>query len=118
MNLRLNSEGKLLVPLNRSQSVNNRLDTFPVEVIYNMSDDPFAIFGSQESSLPAVDLMVSQLVWSVYLPNDYSYKYFSSTLEKEEIIRGINIFSGSRREYDESMMDNELGRIRKQRGYG
>ncbi len=107
----LNSEGKLLVPLNRSRSVNNRLDTFPVEVIYNISVDPFAIFGSQESSLPAVDLMISQLVWSVYLPNDYSYKYFSSTLEKEEIIRGINVFTNVRREYGEALMDNELGRI-------
>jgi len=108
----LNSEGKLLVPLIRSRSVNNRLDTFPVEVIYNMVDDPFSIFGSQKSSLPSVDLMVSQLIWSVYLPNDYSYKYFSSTLEKEEIIRGINVFSAVRREYDESVMDKiDLGRI-------
>ncbi len=105
----LNSEGKLLVPLNRSNSVNNQLDTFPVEVIYNTSEDPFSIFGSQNSSLPVVDLMVSQLIWSVYLPNDYSYKYFSSTLEKEEIIRGINVFVSTPREYDESMMDNELG---------
>ena len=107
----LNSDGKLLVPLNRSRSVNNRLDTFPVEVIYNMSVDPFAIFGSQESDLPAVDIMVSQLVWSVYLPNDYSYKYFSSTLEKEEIIRGINVFTNVRREYDEALIDHELGRL-------
>jgi hypothetical protein len=108
----LNSAGKLLVPLIRSRSVNNRLDTFPVEVIYNMADDPFVVFGSQESSLPAVDLMVSQLIWSVYLPNDYSYKYFSSTLEKEEIIRGINVFADIRREYDESMMDKiDLGRV-------
>ncbi|MFC2083954.1 hypothetical protein ACFLS9_02760 [Bacteroidota bacterium] len=108
----LNSEGKLLVPLIRSRSLNNRLDTFPVEVIYNMVDEPFAIFGSQESSLPVVDLMVSQLIWSVYLPNDYSYKYFSSTLEKEEIIRGINIFSEVGREFDESMMDNiDIGQL-------
>ena len=112
----LNSEGKLLVPLNRSNSVNNQLDTFPVEVIYNMSDDPFSIFGSQNSNLPAVDLMVSQLIWSVYLPNDYSYKYFSSTLEKEEIIRGINVFANAPREYDESMMDNELGRLEGKEG--
>ncbi|MCW8848776.1 MAG: hypothetical protein OQJ81_02260, partial [Melioribacteraceae bacterium] len=107
----LNSEGKLLVPLNRSNLINNQLDTFPVEVIYNLSDNPFTLFGSHSSNLPAVDLMVSQLIWSVYLPNDYSYKYFNSTLEKEEIIRGINIFADSPREYDESMMDNELGSL-------
>ena len=111
----LNGDGKLLVPLNRSQSVNNRLDTFPVEVIYNMSDDPFNLFGSRQSSLPVVDLMISQLVWSVYLPNDYSYKYFSSTLEKEELIRGINVFSTIGREFDESVLDNiDMGRISSQ----
>ena len=56
--------------------------------------------------------MVSQLVWSVYLPNDFSYKYFSSTLEKEEIIRGINVFASSGREYDESEMSQiDLGQL-------
>jgi NADH:ubiquinone oxidoreductase subunit 3 (subunit A) len=101
----INSEGNLLVPLIRSQSVNNKLGTFPVEIIYNMADAGFSFFGNQESNLPAVDLMISQLVWSVYLPNDFSYKYFSSTLEKEEIIRGINIFASGGREYDESAME-------------
>jgi len=102
----INSEGKLLVPLIRSRSVNNRLNTFPVEIIYNKVDDDFSIFGNQKSDLPAVDLLVSQLIWSVYLPNDYSYKYFSSTLEKEEIIRNVNLFAGEGREYDETAMDD------------
>ena len=107
----LNGKGKLLVPLIRSRSVENRLDEFPVEVIYNMSADNFAYVGSLESSLPAVDLLVSQLIWSVYLPNDYSYLYFTSTLEKEEMIRGINLFSATRREYEEtpSYAPNDLG---------
>ena len=100
----MNSEGKLLIPLNRSISVNNRLDTFPVEVIYCMVEKNFILFGTQKSSLPAVDLLISQLIWSVYLPSDYSYKYFSSSLEKEEIIRGFNLFSGAKRRYDERAM--------------
>jgi hypothetical protein len=108
----MNGEGKLLVPLIRSRSTNNKLDTFPVEVIYNMVDDGFSIFGSQESFLPSVDLMVSQLIWSVYLPNDFSYKYFSSTLEKEEIIRGVNLFAIEGREYDEeAMSDFDIGQL-------
>jgi hypothetical protein len=41
-------------------------------------------------------------MWSIYLPYDYSYHYFSSTLEKEELIRGLNLFAGSKRAYDES----------------
>ena len=100
----INAQGKLLVPLIRSHRVDNRLGTFPVEVIYCMVEDRFARLGSQESSLPAVDLLISQLIWSVYLPNDYSYHYFSSTLEKEDIIRGLNVFARAHRQYDDSAM--------------
>lgn len=96
----INSSGKLLVPLIRSRQENNRLNTFPVKVVYNLVNDGFLIFGLQESDLPAVDHLISQLLWSVYLPNDYSYNYFKSTLEKEEMIRGLNIFSGKQREYE------------------
>jgi hypothetical protein len=100
----LNGQGKLLVPLIRSHSVDDQLNTFPVEVIYAKVADHFSLFGSRGSKLPEADLMISQLMWSVYLPNDYSYNYFSSTLEKEEIIRGINIFSTVQRRYNENAM--------------
>ena len=107
----INGLGKLLVPLIRSNLVNNRLNTFPVEIIYCMVKDRFSTFGWQQSNLPAVDLLISQLMWSVYLPNDYSYHYFTSTLEKEDIIRGLNVFAGKQRQYDDSAMRevNEAG---------
>ena len=110
----INGLGKLLVPLIRSHLVNNRLNTFPVEIIYCMVEDRFSFFGSQQSMLPAVDLLISQLIWSVYLPNDYSYHYFTSTLEKEDIIRGLNVFAGKQRQYDDSIMQevNEAGDLR------
>lgn len=100
----INALGKLLVPLIRSRSLDNRLDTFPVEVIYCLAESRFSLASSKESSLPSVDLLVSQLIWSVYLPSDYTYHYFRSTLEKEEMIRGLNIFAGSQRQYDEVAM--------------
>ena len=100
----LNDGGKLLVPLIRSRTQNNRLNTFPVEVLYCMVDDRFSPLSLRKASLPKVDVLVSQLIWSVYLPNDYSYIHFTSTLEKEEIIRGLNLFSNVKREYDESTM--------------
>ena len=104
----INAQGKLLVPLIRSRSVNNRLDTFPVEVIYCLVEERFSIFGLRGSQLPVVDLLISQLMWSVYLPNDYSYIYFKSTLEKEEMIRGLNILAGAQRQYDEKAMREVL----------
>ncbi len=105
----LNGQGKLLVPLIRSRLVDRRLSNFPVEIIYCQVEDKFSFSGSKKSSLPNVDLMISQLIWSIYLPNDYSFHYFDSTLEKEEIIRGVNVFSGAQRQYDENVMQ-ELNR--------
>lgn len=101
----INGDGELLVPLIRSRSVDNRLNTFPVEVIYCLVEKRFSMLNSRKSSLPAVDLLMSQMIWSVYLPNDYAYLYFRSTLEKEEIIRGINVFTRSKRRFDEEAME-------------
>ena len=100
----INSEGQLLVPLIRSTSENNKLNTFPVEIIYALAEDEFSSFGSKASQLPSVDLLTSQLIWSVYLPNDYSFIHFKSSLEKEEIIRGWNISTRGQREYNRKGM--------------
>jgi hypothetical protein len=97
----LNKDRKLMIPLIRSRSVNNKLATFPVEVILALSEERFASLGEKGSTLPEVDLLISQMIWSVYLPNDYAYNYFSSTLEKEEIIKGVNLFSTSQRRFDQ-----------------
>jgi hypothetical protein len=103
----LNSEGNLLIPLVRSRSVDDQLDTFPVEIIYALVQDRFSSFGTRSAFLPEVDLIVSQMIWSVYLPNDYTYSYFNSTLEKEEIIRGVaNFFGEARRDYDSGIMED------------
>ncbi|MGH1362510.1 MAG: hypothetical protein ACRBF0_03075 [Calditrichia bacterium] len=104
----LNKDRKLLVPLLRSNRENNMLKAFPVEVIYALSETGFSWFGSRSATLPAVDLMTSQILWSVYLPNDYSYTYFNSSLEKEEIIRGVNVFGQSQRRYDSRQMNEAL----------
>ena len=100
----VNAEGEVLVPLIKSTQNGNKLESFPVEVIYCMVQDKFEWLGSRGSTLPAVDLLISQVMWSVYLPNDYTYHHFNSSLEIEEMVRGINIFSGSRRTYDERAM--------------
>jgi hypothetical protein len=107
----INSEGQLLVPLIRSTSENNKLNTFPVEIIYALAEDEFSFFGSKASQLPSVDLLTSQLIWSVYLPNDYSFIHFKSSLEKEEIIRGWNILTGGQREYNRKSM-SEIDKLR------
>ncbi len=100
----INSDGRLLVPLVRSRANGEQLETFPVELIYCLVKEKFAWMSSRESALPAVDLLVSQLLWSVYLPNDYTYYHFSSTLEMEEMISTLNILSRKDRRYNEEAM--------------
>jgi hypothetical protein len=99
----INGQGKLLVPLIRSRTEGNRLGDFPVEVVYCLVEDRFSALGSRLATLPPVDMLISQLMWSVYLPNDYTYIGFSSTLEKEKMIRALNVF-GAQRQYDENVM--------------
>jgi hypothetical protein len=100
----INGQGKLLVPLIRSRVVNNNLSSFPIEVIYCLVEDRFSAVGDRLAMLPPIDLLTSQLIWSVYLPNDYTYIRFSSTLEKEKMIRALNVFAGAQRQYNESAM--------------
>jgi hypothetical protein len=88
----LGSDGRLLVPLIRSRTAGSRLETFPVEIIYCLSGSSFPWIGWRHAALSPADVMVSQIVWSVYVPNDYAYIYFKSTMEKEEMIRGVNVF--------------------------
>jgi hypothetical protein len=87
----MGSDGRLLVPLIRSRYSGSRLETFPVEIITCQAVTAFRWMGRRSVVLPPLDVMASQVVWSVYLPNDYAYLGFRSTLEKEEAIRGFNV---------------------------
>jgi hypothetical protein len=60
--------------------------------------------------------MISQLIWSIYLPNDYAFHYFDATLEKEEIIRGIKVFTGAQRRYNENVIQEIQREAGKHRG--
>ena len=105
----LNDDGKLLIPLIRSNSLNSTTDTFPVEVIFANSEEKFSFYGTKKTIIPPIDLFTSQIMWSVYIPHGYKYIYFDSSLEKEELIRGVNIFGGEERVYDEgNEIDGEM----------
>jgi hypothetical protein len=101
----INSNGNLLIPLNRSVTEGNRLNTFSVEVILCQVQNPFSAIHELDMHLPGVDILTSQLIWSVYLPNDYTYRHFRSTLEKEEIIRGIQLFGANKRSLNMPVKD-------------
>ena len=85
-----NEKNKILIPLNRSQSSEGGLAPFDVELIYFQKATKFSLFGVKRSSFAIPDLMMSRVIWSIYMPFDYSFVHFGGTLEKEKIARGIS----------------------------
>lgn len=94
-----NSEGKIMIPLARSQSKGEVLQSFTVNVIYFSKGDPLGSWGSNSLRFPSADIMISKMLWSVYLPQDYSYLHFKGNVEKEEIARTVNLLLGKRRNF-------------------
>jgi hypothetical protein len=102
-----NEKEKILIPLNRSQSSEGGLAPFDVELIYFQKAEKFGWFGIKKSSFAIPDLMMSRVIWSIYLPFDYSFVHFGGTMEKEKIARGISPLLG----VGKRMVDyNELNR--------
>jgi hypothetical protein len=66
------SEGKVLIPLVRSQSSGGALASFAVEVVYVESGSaPDAMGrGTFEAELPKVDVPTTYLAWTVYVPDE------------------------------------------------
>jgi hypothetical protein len=89
-----NEKEKILIPLNRSQSSEGGLAPFDVELIYFQKDTKFGWLGIKKSSFAIPDLMMSRVIWSIYLPFDYSFVHFGGTMEKEKIARGISPLLG------------------------
>lgn len=89
-----NEKEKILIPLNRSQSSEGGLAPFDVELIYFQKATKFGWLGIKKSSFAIPDLIMSRVIWSIYLPFDYSFVHFGGTMEKEKIARGISPLLG------------------------
>lgn len=74
-----NERGQLMLPLRRSRG-DERLEPFTLQVVLESRDDALGIAGGRGLSLPAVDLPVSSLAWSVYLPARNTYSALSGEL--------------------------------------
>ncbi len=66
-------DGNILISLKKSQNGGSNVTQFPVEVVY--LDEGKAVNGAGKLNLklPAVDLPVNQLIWKVYMPDDFIY---------------------------------------------
>jgi hypothetical protein len=103
-----NEKEKILIPLNRSQSSEGGLAPFDVELIYFQKATRFGWFGTKKSSFAIPDLMMSRVIWSIYLPFDYSFVRFSGTMDKEKIARGISpLFGIGKRTVDYNVLSKQ-----------
>ena len=94
---RLN-KSKILIPLNRSRQGASGLTAFDVELIYYEKSKRFGWYGQRASFFPVPDIIISQMLWSVYLPVGYTFPYFGGSVEKEKMASGIRpLFASKRR---------------------
>ncbi len=96
-----NQEGKILIPLNRSKNINGDLSQFDVEIMYYQSQKSLRPAGRESIEFLIPDIVVSQALWSVYLPVNNDYLYFRGTADKEKSAQGIrplvSILKGEKR---------------------
>jgi len=92
------SDGRILIPLNRSRQGASGLVAFDVELIYFQKAIGFGAWGTRSTDFPVPDVIISQMLWSVYLPIGYSYLGFGGSVEPEEVARGIRPLLTSNRE--------------------
>jgi hypothetical protein len=74
--------GQIVLPLKRSTG-QERLRPFTLQVSLKSKISSLGWFGNPKLSLPAVDLPVSSLVWSVYLPANNRYSTLKGDIEPQ-----------------------------------
>lgn len=104
------SEGRILIPLRKSNPGSANLAAFAVDLIYMRPAKSMKTSGRLGVDLPKFDIAINELVWSVYLPEDYRYykqtgtirpmttQYQEINLKQEESYAVSNLyeFSGER----------------------
>jgi hypothetical protein len=101
--LKMNEDGYLMIRLARSPVNQGNVTPFDVEFVYYIRENGFRFLGSERLQFPKVDLVVSKMLWSCYLPVDYQYIHFAGNVEKEKIAQGLRPLLGMDRvfNYDE-----------------
>ncbi len=73
--------GTILIPLEKSQLSGTDLAQFPVEIVYLDKTSKMVFLGNLSLKLPKIDIPISTLDWSVYLPRDFSYFFFGGDIK-------------------------------------
>lgn len=70
-------DGRIIIPLQKSGYAEGQISAFPVEIVYFKPSGGCNFLGMPKFSLPQVDLPVTQVSWSFYLPENNHYFHFS-----------------------------------------
>ncbi|MCP4217682.1 MAG: hypothetical protein GY765_23770 [bacterium] len=100
-----NAGGQIMIPLARSRIEGEVLQSFTVDLIYLSKGDTMKSMGSNRVYFPTADIMISKMLWSVYLPQDYAYLHFTGNVEKEEIAGTMNLLLGNKRHFSLDQID-------------
>lgn len=98
-----NEEGTFMIPLARSRIEGESVASFEIEILYFYKLRKFAFLGSNRLQFPRTNVIISKMLWSCYLPENYRFIHFGGNVEKEKLATGINPFLGRTRvfSYDE-----------------
>ncbi|MCP4148889.1 MAG: hypothetical protein GY757_14175, partial [bacterium] len=100
-----NAEGKIMIPLARSQTKGEVLQSFDIDIIYFSKGETMGAWGRHPLRFPTSDIMVTKMLWSVYLPQDYTYLHFKGNVEKEKIAGTVNLLLGNKRNFSFDQAD-------------
>jgi hypothetical protein len=74
--------GEILIPMKKSTSQGGGLQSFLIEIGYITSVSKLSLKGDILNQLPAIDIPISYLKWSLYLPEYYEYSGFEGLLKQ------------------------------------
>jgi hypothetical protein len=92
-----NEKGKFMIPLARSRIEGETIAPFDVEILYFYKQRKFSFLGSNRLQFPKTNVIISKMLWSCYLPENYRFIHFGGNVEKERLATGINPFLGKTR---------------------
>ena len=94
--------GEILFPMKKSTTEGEGLQSFLIEFSYITEVSKLTLKGEFLNELPGLDLPVSLLKWTLYLPEDYEYTNFGGPLKQ------VTEFSSSKIDVDSTKVQIDI----------
>ncbi len=74
--------GAMLIPMKKSAMQGEELRSFSIEIGYVTDVDKLSLKGELQNELPGVDVPISHLRWTLFLPENYEYTRFECPVKQ------------------------------------